>query len=178
MHALCCDADFYVYVKQGCLLRGDDFLRHALGDTTLDILLVAPTENGKGLDGGIAAPMLQQSLLIVRRSGLERFLQGVLGAPWTDGELSPEEIMRQQLAPFELVQVPYGRSRPIDFDRRHFYAQHLDEDDLRRFLSCIGIALPLIEQPTSLLQRDDKLGELPRRADELVATIQSAQTKL
>jgi hypothetical protein len=151
MYALCCDADFYVYVEQDCLLRGDDFLRHALGDTTLDILLGAPTKNGRGRKPGIAASMLQQSLLVVRRAGLERFLQGLLGAPWTDGELSPEEIMRQQLAPFELVQVPYGRSRPIDFDRSHFYAEHLDDDELQRFLACIGIDLPpsFICSPTS-----------------------------
>jgi len=105
-------------------------------------LLGAPTENGKAPNGGLAAFMLQQSLLIVRRAGLERFLQGILGAPWTDGELSPEEIMRQRLAPFELVQVPYGRSWPIDFDRCHFYAEHLDDDELRRFLACIGIDFP------------------------------------
>jgi hypothetical protein len=80
--------------------------------------------------------------LSVRRAGLERFLQGLLGSPWTDGELAPEEIMRQQLAPFELGQVPYGRSRPIDFDRAHFYAEHLDDDELRQFLTCIGADLP------------------------------------
>jgi hypothetical protein len=141
-YALCCDADFYVYVEQDCLLCGDDFLGHALGDTTLDILLGAPTEDGKAPNGGLAASMLQQSLLVVRRAGLERFLQGLLGAPWADGELPPEEIMRQQLAPFGVVQVPYGRSRPIDFDRRHFYAQHLDDDELRRFLSRIRIDFP------------------------------------
>jgi hypothetical protein len=75
--------------------------------------------------------MLQQSLMIVRRAGLERFLAGLLGAPWSDGEVSPEEIMKRQLAPFEFIQVPYGRSRPIDFSRSHFYAQHLDDDELR-----------------------------------------------
>jgi hypothetical protein len=67
--------------------------------------------------------MLQQSLIVVRRSGLERFLSGILGAPWTDGEVSPEETMRTRLEPYELLQVPYGRSRPIDFNRSHFYAQ-------------------------------------------------------
>jgi hypothetical protein len=141
MYALCCDADFYVFVEQGCVLRGDDFLRHALGDSTADILLGAPTENGKGIKGSVAAPMLQMSLIIVRRAGLERFLQAILGSPWTDGECSPEEMLRRQLAPFDLVRVPYGRSRPIDFRRSHFYAKHLDEDELKRFLHSEGIAL-------------------------------------
>ena len=146
MHALCCDADVYVYVEQDCLLRGEDFLGYAIGDSTTDILLGAPTENGKGLGGAVAATMLQQSLIIVRRAGLERFLIGLLGAPWTDGELSPEEIMRRRLAPFDFVQLPYGRSRPIDFTRPHFYAQHLNDDELRHFLGDLPSA-PLAEYP-------------------------------
>ncbi len=138
MYALCCDADFYVYVEQDCLLHGDDFLAATLGDVVEDILLGAPTENGRGLDGVDAAPMLQQSLMIVRRAGIERFLGGLLGSPWTDGERSPEEIMRLRLAPYGLLRVPYGRSRPIDFYRRHFYAQHLDDHELACFLAMIG----------------------------------------
>ena len=133
MHALCCDADFYVYVEQDCLLSGEDFLTYAIGNTSADILLGPPTENGKGLDGAVAAPMLQQSVMVVHRAGLERFLVGLLGAPWTDGEVSPEEIMKRRLMPFDFIRVPYGRSRPIDFARSHFYAQHLDDEELRRF---------------------------------------------
>jgi hypothetical protein len=139
-YALCCDADFYVYVEQDCLLHGEDFLGAALGDSSADIFLGAPTENGRGIGGGTAAAMLQQSLIIVRRAGLERFLEGLLGAPWTDGEVSPEEIMRRRLAPFDFIQVPYGRSRPIDFARPHFYAQHLDDDELRQFVADAGSA--------------------------------------
>lgn len=138
MHAICCDADFYVYVEQDCLIHGEDFLSHALSQSDEDILLGSPTENGKGLNGQIASPMLQQSLMIVRRSGLERFISGILGAPWTDGERSPEETMRLRLAPFGLLTIPYGRSRPIDFTRRHFYAQHLDEDELARMQDAIN----------------------------------------
>jgi ADP-heptose:LPS heptosyltransferase len=145
MYALCCDADFYVYVEQDCLLHGEDFLPHVLGDTSADILLGAPTENGRGLGGDVAASMLQQSLMIVRRAGLERFLAGLLGAPWSDGEVSPEEIMKRQLAPFEFIQVPYGRSRPIDFSRSHFYAQHLDDDELRHLSKINDGDVPALE---------------------------------
>ncbi len=133
MHALCCDADVYVYVEQDCLVFGENFLAQAIGDSTADILLGAPTENGKGLYGGSAAPMVQQSLIIVRRSALERFLIELLGVPKSDGEVSPEETMRERLNPFDFLQVPYGRSRPIDFNRSHFYAQHLDDEEYARF---------------------------------------------
>lgn len=138
MYAVCCDADYYVYVEQDCLLKGDNFLAHAVAGSSEDILLGAPTENGKGLGGAVAASMLQQSLIIVRRAGLERFVEGLLRAPWSDGECPPEEIMRRRLHPFGYVGVPYGRSRPIDFARPHFYAQHLDDDELARFVRSIG----------------------------------------
>jgi len=137
MYALSCDAEFYVYVEQDALLYGDDFLIHALGDSTDDILLGPPTQNGRGRRGPGAAPMMQQSLMIVRRLGLERFLIGLLGSPWSDGEQSPEETMRTRLLPYDFIRVPYGRSRPIDFDRSHFYAQHLDDEELARFLNKI-----------------------------------------
>jgi len=137
MYALCCDVDYYVYVEQDCLLFGEDFLKEAVAGSIHDILLGPPTQNGRGLEGKVAAPMLQQSLVIVRRSGLERFLISLLSSPASDGEVSPEETMRTRLSPFGFLQLPYGRSRPIDFDRSHFYAQHLDDEELAYFLTRI-----------------------------------------
>jgi hypothetical protein len=91
--------------------------------------------------GAPAAPMPQQSLVIVRSAGLPRFIEGIVNSPHTDGELSPEMIMHNRLAPVGFLRVPYGRSRPIDFEGSHFYAQHLDDDELQRFLSLIGVRL-------------------------------------
>jgi len=93
------------------------------------------------LAGTPAAPMPQQSLVIVRNVGLPRFIEGIVNAPYTDGELSPEKIMHDRLAPIGFLRIPYGRSRPIDFERSHFYAQHLNADELQRFLSLIGVPL-------------------------------------
>jgi hypothetical protein len=128
-YALMCDATHYVYVEQDCLVFGRDFVDASIGGSGADIFLGKPTENGVGLSGA-AAPMLQQSVMIVRRSGLERFISQLLSAPHTDGEVSPEETMRQLLPPFDLLNVPYGRSRPIDPATPHFYAQHLSDVEL------------------------------------------------
>jgi len=141
MYALCCDADFYLYVEQDCLLHGEDFLSHAVGDATEDILMGQVTDKGRGMAGKAAAAMPQQSVVVVRSAGLSRFIEGIMNAPCTDGELSPEMIMHNRLAPVGFLRVPYGRSRPIDFERSHFYAQHLDDDELQRFLSLIGARL-------------------------------------
>jgi hypothetical protein len=139
MYALCCDADYYIYVEQDCLLVGDNLLAHAIGDATEDIFLGAATVNGVGLNGGVAAPMLQQSLMVVKRAGLERFLEGILGSPWSDGDLPPEEIMARRLAPLGHLRIPYGRSRPIDFSRSHFYAHHLTDGELARAMKLVGV---------------------------------------
>jgi hypothetical protein len=50
---------------------------------------------------------------------------------------SPEEIMARRLAPFGLLRIPFGRSRPIDFGLTHFYAQHLTEHDLAKALQLL-----------------------------------------
>jgi hypothetical protein len=102
MYALCCDADFYVFVEQDCLLYGSDFLNRAVANSRDDILLGRPTEGGKGLNGSIAAPMLQNALMIVRRTGIERFIDAMLGAPWTDGEVAPEETMKRRISPLRI----------------------------------------------------------------------------
>ena len=70
MYAYCCDADYYVYVEQDCLIRGDNFLTHAIGDSDAEIFLGQRNEGGKGIEGRPAAPMIQQSCIIVRKSGL------------------------------------------------------------------------------------------------------------
>ena len=141
MYALCCDADFYVFVEQDCLLYGDDFLNCAVGNSSEDILVGQPTKNGKGLKGSVAAPMLQNALIIVRRPGLERFIEAISGAPWTDGQVSPEETIRRRMSPFGLIGIPFGRSRPIDFTEPNFYLHHLDENELHQFLELTNVDL-------------------------------------
>jgi len=134
LYALCCDADYFVYVEQDCVLKGRDFLKKSIGEQDLDFFCGQRTEGGRGLHGGAAAPMLQNSVLIMKRRGMERYISSVVAAPETDGELSSELKMERDMAPYGTLQVPYGRSRPIDFSLSHFYAQHLTRDELMAFL--------------------------------------------
>lgn len=149
MYALCCDADYYVYVEQDCLVKGEGLLARAIGDSRCDILLGQPTENGRGLGTTPAARMLQQSLMVVRRSGLERFICGVLQSEWTDGEVSPEEIMRRVYDPLDTLRIPFGRSRPIDYRVSHCYVHHLQADELAAFLESLGPDRPLPRRGTA-----------------------------
>lgn len=135
MYALCCDADYFVYVEQDCLLKGENFLEESLGTREFDFFCGGRTEGGRGLqENTVAAPMLQQSVMVVKRSGLRKFITSLMAAPETDGELPPEVKMERDMAPYGTLLVPYGRSRPIEFSRSHFYAQHLTRDELNAFL--------------------------------------------
>jgi len=138
-YALCCDADYFVYVEQDCLLRGENFLEAAIGDSEDDILLGARTQNGRGIEGRTAAQMFQNSLIVVSKNGLARFIKGMLDWEESDGELSPEVKLEKSCTPFGELAVPYGRSRPIDLSLDHFYAQHLTEHELAAFLSTEGV---------------------------------------
>ena len=139
IYALNCDADYYVYIEQDCLIKGKNFLEYAIGKCSEDILIGQATLSGMGLHGEIAVPMKQQSLMIVKRNGMEKFLSGLLGADWSDGEVSPEITMERQLQPLGSVSIPYGRSRPIDFEQPCFYAQHFTTDELTQFIQIEGL---------------------------------------
>lgn len=132
-YALACNADYYVYVEQDCLIFGDDFLQRAIADHPEQILVGRPTENGVGLNGGVAAPMIQQSLMVVPKARLLEFMNGLLAGEQSDGEVSPEIKMKRFMPNLGFLGIPFGRSRPIDFSAPAFYAQHLTLDELERF---------------------------------------------
>jgi hypothetical protein len=147
-HALCCDADYFVYVEQDCAIHGERFVEAALRGTTCPIVVGFRAHGGVGLTpGSIAAPMLQNSLVIVRRDGMERFLCALLLAQETDGELPPEEKAERYFEPYEFLSIPYGRSRPIDFATPHFYAQHMSDAELTEFCRLEGV------DPSSVIGR-------------------------
>ncbi len=143
-YALCSDADIYVHVEQDCLLHGGRILEAALDGTTEPVVIGGlPIGGRNALDPETpAAAMHQNSLLIVRREGLERFLTGLVAGSETDGELSSEVKMARDCAPFDLLAIPFGRSRPIDFSMSHFYAQHLSAEELAEFCALEGVKVP------------------------------------
>ena len=152
MYALTCDADF-AYVEQDCLLFGADLLTTATEGLEGDIFLGAPAENATGLNGKVAARKIQQSLMYVRRAGLERFIGRLLQTPMKDSEVSPENIMERELRPFEILRIPYGRSRPIDPHLSHFYAQHLTDAELKSLEERLLLQVPTLDDPLSAQRR-------------------------
>ena len=139
-YAFCCDADYFVYVEQDCLIRGERFLEACIASRRYPFYCGMPTVGGRGLGGRPAAPMLQQSVQIATRQGMARLIAKTASARRGDGEVSPEIRMARDMKPYGLIGIPYGRSRPIDFAAPHYYAQHLELDELRAFLDAEGLA--------------------------------------
>lgn len=137
-YALGCDADYYVYLEQDCVIHGAGFLQAIVAGMEHPIALGAPTIGGTGIDGP-AAPMVQQSLIVVRKDGLDRFIAGILLASESDGDVPPEVKFARDLQPFSLIPIPFGRSRPLYFTVPTFYAQHLTDAELAAFLRFEGM---------------------------------------
>jgi hypothetical protein len=137
--ALCDDADIFCYVEQGCLVRGDGFIAGALAGRPPGIMFGAPTRDGRGLHGGPAAAMHQMSVILVGRASIPRFVNALLTAPESDGDMSPEIKLARYCAPFEELALPFGRSRPIDFTVPAFYIKHATTEELQQFCRVEGI---------------------------------------
>lgn len=139
-YALSCDADYYVYVEQDCLVRGHGFLDAALEGTSEPIVVGQRNQGGRAIGGGGGVPPnYQQSVIIVRKDGFPRFLYGLVHGPETEAELNPEQKMAKYLPPFDTLAIGYGRSRPIDFTDSHFYAQHMQLDELQEYMRLEGL---------------------------------------
>ena len=139
MYALNSDADYYVYVEQGCLLKGDNFLNVAIGETSEDILSDAPASNDTAGNANPDTVVRQPSLIIVKRSGMERFISGFLNAVRNE-QLSAGICLQQQLQPLGRIQAPYAQSRPSDFSRPHVYARHLSQEELDTFIDAADLS--------------------------------------
>ena len=136
VHALNCNADYYVYVAQDCLLKGDNFLTEAIGECTEDILINAVAESGNRPHEEPVTTKKTTSLIIVKRSGMERLVSSLIRADREENLGSADIIitLEQHLQPVGAVQIPYGCSRPIEFRKSHFYVQHLSADELNDFI--------------------------------------------
>jgi hypothetical protein len=145
-YALSCNADYFVYVEQDCVLKGSDLLQAAVGAGEKQIYFGAPVVNGQGLNGAVVtSDLIQVSLVVVRRDALLRFIHAMTFAP---NDLpaeqrrefySPEFRWMQLLKTFASLQIPFGRSRPLNFGLPHYYAQHLSDLDLLEFMVGEGL---------------------------------------
>lgn len=154
-YAWMCDADYFVYVEQDCLLYGQGILEQAIGRMKHDFMFG---------DGSGTPQPLQQSLFVIARPAFRSFLDALDGIDGRDREVSPEikfSRLRWDLPPtwvgrrqskawrkltwrlwYDRLPFGYGRVRPIDWSQPHFYFQHGSVEEVTRYCEMAGFPAP------------------------------------
>ena len=161
--ALLDNFDYWVYIEQDALIKGEGIIEYAISKMKKQIMF--------GSGKGTPQPM-QQSFMIFRREAIANFIKKLTAIDAKDIIVSPEEkfaiaanpilsriipllfkecgtpclysgILKKAL--FMLANTPfngfqklpfgYGRVRPIDFMSDYFYFQHGTDDELENFIS-------------------------------------------
>ncbi|SDV48608.1 hypothetical protein [Chitinasiproducens palmae] len=161
-YALACEVDYWVYVEQDAILKGEGIIEYALGNLS----------RGIAFGNGIGTPQpIQQSVMIVRKDHIARFINALTGIRARDAEISPEvkfamaatpltrflpefifrapsriewagrlharliRVFFRTLRGYDYLPYGYGRSRPIDFSQPFYYFQHGSDEELEAALS-------------------------------------------
>jgi hypothetical protein len=120
------DCDYFVYVEQDCLLWGENIIENiidSMGDKKIAL----------GNGGGTPQP-LQQSLVIIRKDYIPFFTNLEMTSSQEELSFSPESRYFNKFKDdIKFFDIDFGRKRPIDFNKNHFYAQHLNKEELKTF---------------------------------------------
>lgn len=160
MYALNCDCQYYVYVEQDILLKGEGIIEHAISKMKKPYMFGANKGNNQPL---------QQSFFIIKKSQLSKFISRLLTLNYRDDEIPPEVkfslcsspfyrltpkflfklrvpgtlvgrityrlqlIAAKWLSSFDALPFGAGRDRPIDFSAKYLYFQHGSKDELDEY---------------------------------------------
>lgn len=120
------DCDYYVYVEQDCLIKGEGIIEHAINKMGNKPLMVG---NGRG-----TPQKIQQSFIIIKKEYIPFFFSKETTLSKDQLAIDPEQRYYQNFnANISYLPFGYGRQRPINFNEKFFYAQHLRTEELREF---------------------------------------------
>ena len=158
-YAINCDCDYYVYVEQDVLLKGDNIIEKAIESMNKPYMFGRCNDHHNPL---------QQSFFIIKKDYLEQFVSNIYRIPYTDYDMPPErkfaiatsklfsiipkfmfvtpnsillkKVLRRiqnslsrLLGNYDDLPFGQGRDRPIDFSLEHFYFQHGDTSELTSY---------------------------------------------
>jgi hypothetical protein len=124
--------DYAVCVEQGTLLKGDGIIERLIAQHPKADLIIP---SGKGTPQPV-----QTGIFIVRSSAVPEVAAQYCSIRANDREFSPERKLADVARRLEasVVDLGFGRTRPIDFDRDHFFVKHLSSEELAQFRESIG----------------------------------------
>ena len=156
-YAAVCDVDYWVYVEQDVLLKGEGIIEYCIEHMNTPYMF----GSGKG-----TPQFLQQSLIIIRKDGFNSFLKHLNSISSTDSKVSPEskfliatswlyrlipEFFYRQITKnnwvgkyakkiiymtlpvfkgYDDLPIGFGRDRPIEFSDNFYYFQHGEDKEI------------------------------------------------
>jgi len=163
LYAACSEVDYFVYVEQDVLLKGEGIVEHAIAQMKRDYMF----------GSGAGTPqVLQQSFFIIRTTAAFEFIKRYNRINASDADLSPEYKFAvcasdwyQAAEPFLsrlkykrrkklLCKYPgfdelpfgYGRTRPINFSDPFLYFQHGTREEIEAYAACCDINLQSLKE--------------------------------
>lgn len=125
------NAAYFVYLEQDCLVKGKGIIEHAISKFDKDKMILVG-------DGEGTPDPIQQSLIIIKHEYIPTFINKEMSATPKFLRTSAEKRYfshyqkHLQFLPFE-----GGRHRPIKWNNRFVYAQHLNKHELNQFKKII-----------------------------------------
>jgi hypothetical protein len=120
------DAEYFVYVEQDCVLWGENIIEDIINGMGDKMIVLG---NGKG-----TPQPLQQSLIVIKREFIPVFLFTEMNSTTEELKISPEMRYFEKFKNhIKFLDIDYGRKRPINFEDKQFYAQHLNTNELNQF---------------------------------------------
>ncbi len=129
------DFDYAVHVEQGSLLKGERFIERII-EANPDADLIVPSGERTPQPTGYG-------FFIVSRRGIPGFIKSYTDFPQTDAKLSVERklLAVTETMPSAVINLKYGRQRPIDFQTSHFFVKHMVLRELEAFCEVVGYDL-------------------------------------
>eukprot|EP00750_Incisomonas_marina_P010699 INCI16298.15.p1 GENE.INCI16298.15~~INCI16298.15.p1 ORF type:complete len:512 (+),score=62.93 INCI16298.15:220-1755(+) len=156
------DVDYYVYVEQDVLVRGEGWVEHCISNLRSGknrISYGAATVPASTV--GFGAQPLQQSLVVVSKAYLPVFVRKLLqsksdieSAPIGTSRLSAESRWHANFgSDVDLLPFGTGRTRPIP-DGRFAYAQQMSREEISTFLKNSGLSALQTHSPAGEVIND------------------------
>jgi hypothetical protein len=124
--------DYAVSVEQGTLLKGAGIIERLIAQhPKADLIIPSGT--------GTPQPV-QTGVFIVRSSAVPEFIAQYCCIRAKDRGFSPERKLADVARRMQtsVVNLGFGRARPIDFDEDHFFVRHLTSEELALFREAVG----------------------------------------
>lgn len=131
-YALMNDVDYFVYIEQDCLVRGEGWIDYLLEEMKEKNSCIA-------FNTWPAGYKAEWCLCVVKTSYILKFINTYIAMAPGISELKFDKIRKNRNINFMKIPFGYGRNRPINFGDKYFYAQQWKKEEYEQILKMEGL---------------------------------------